>query len=318
VRAGLDEALQPMLTAWQDSLDAHPRSGEPLHLRLELPVTADGAPAVVLEDALGGLHGAAEDPLGTAPLWIDLQASRLTKADKSGNSGKSGKSGKSGQSAASGTARAAVGAPAEARPKGPRAQKPKAPTIHVRKLVLPWLRALASAAMGRPARGRVIAPGAVVDLAACTDVAAARRQLEALLSAWREALGGPQPWPTAVATGLAWLEARQPQPAKAPEADDPDEGARAGSAPAPGKTEAELDAKAAQAYEGGYNSAVPGEGREACLQRLYPDFASLRAQPGFEAATRALYEPLLAWSQAHAQASGLDGVPEDDEGESDD
>lgn len=99
---------------------------------------------------------------------------------------------------------------------------------------------------------------------------------------------------------------------------DPDDAAETGSAPAQGKSEAELDAKAAQAYEGGYLGRASGEGREACLQRLYPDFASLRAQPAFEPATRALYEPLLAWSLAHAQARILEGLPEDDEDGSDD
>ena len=50
---------------------------------------------------------------------------------------------------------------------------------------------------------------------------------------------------------------------------------------------------------------VAGEGREACLARLYPDHASLIADPGFDAASQRLYAPFKAWLDAHAQAEIL-------------
>ena len=82
------------------------------------------------------------------------------------------------------------------------------------------------------------------------------------MQACREGLGGDSPLPTAVKTGVAWLS--KPETARA-------------------------------AYEGQFRSPVPGEGQEACLARVFPDFDTLSAHPDFETATRRLYEPYQQW-----------------------
>ena len=81
--------------------------------------------------------------------------------------------------------------------------------------------------------------------------------------------------PTAVQTGLAFL-------------DDPE--------------------KAWLVYDGSDFSPVPGEGKEACLARLYPDFAALSAQPDFESSTRLLYEPYKEWLASHVRVELLSAV----------
>ncbi len=58
--------------------------------------------------------------------------------------------------------------------------------------------------------------------------------------------------------------------------------------------------KAHEAYEGRHNSATPGEGTEPSLARLFPDYESLAADPGFESASQRLYQPFLAWLGTHA------------------
>jgi hypothetical protein len=40
------------------------------------------------------------------------------------------------------------------------------------------------------------------------------------------------------------------------------------------------------AYEGQFRSPVPGEGQEACLARIFPDFVSLAGHSDFDAATQ--------------------------------
>ncbi|CAD5371681.1 RecBCD enzyme subunit RecC [Rubrivivax sp. A210] len=149
------------------------------------------------------------------------------------------------------------------------------------KLFAPWLRGLAAAACGGPVGGIVIGSDAVARLAPLQPDEA-RDTLLALMRACRDGLLGSAPWPTAARTGLAWLTK------------DP--------------------AKAAEAYDGAAFSAMPGEGREPCLARLYPDFATLAAQPGFEEATRRLYEPCIAWLAAAAGVEPLQANDEPDHG----
>jgi exodeoxyribonuclease V gamma subunit len=95
------------------------------------------------------------------------------------------------------------------------------------------------------------------------------------MRACQAGLGGSKPMPTAVQTGLAFLK-------------DP--------------------AKAWLAYDGSDFSPVPGEGKEACLARLYPDFATLSAQDEFESATRLLYEPYREWLASHVNFELLSDV----------
>ncbi len=140
------------------------------------------------------------------------------------------------------------------------------------KLVSAWLRCLASAACGCPTGGIVIGEAALVRLDAIEPGDALPVLLDLML-AYHDGLAGSQPLPTAIRTGIAWLT-------------QPD--------------------KAAAAFDGQFRSPVPGEGKEPCLARLFADFASLQAQPQFEAATRRLYGPYLSWLDTHASVQLLE------------
>lgn len=157
--------------------------------------------------------------------------------------------------------------------------KKSGPLPRADKLVTAWVRCLASAACGCPADGIVIGEGALVQVSAPEPDAALPLLLD-LMRACREGLGGSAPLPTAVQTGSAWLSR-------------PDQ--------------------AAAVFEGQFNSPLPGEGKEACLARLFPDFASLQGQPQFDAASRRLYEPFLQWLERHVSVRMLnpDAVAQD-------
>ena len=124
------------------------------------------------------------------------------------------------------------------------------------------LRCLASAACGQPAEGWLIGADAVLRVTP-PDAEDARTTLLALMGHFSDGLSGHRPMPTAVRTGLAILQ----------------------------------DAGAARtAFEGsGDFGGASGEGREACLARLYPDFAALRGEPAFEPSSRALYAAYGDW-----------------------
>jgi len=223
-QAELAQALLPVLGAWREVLDAHPLACDKQPLRWSCPQDS----SLVLDDWLTGLRA----PSALAPaVWLELQSGKLTTKK---------------------------GAPRPDR------------------LLAAWLRALASAAcadgmaqgMADDVRdqaadagviGIVVGADALVRVRAPLDATAT---LQDLLLAYREGLGGDRPWPTALRTGLAWL-------------DDP--------------------ASARAVYEGQTHSPVAGEGEEACLARSHPDFASLQAEPGFESVTRRLYQPYQAW-----------------------
>ena len=66
------------------------------------------------------------------------------------------------------------------------------------------------------------------------------------------------------------------------------------------------------AYDGGQGRF--GERAEACLQRLYPDFESLSAGGGFEAASHRLYHAFVAWAGA-LPFEPLADAAHDDEGD---
>ena len=159
------------------------------------------------------------------------------------------------------------------------------------KLVLAWLRDLAATASGHVVRGVMVGADARVHLAprgaeGALTSQAARETLFDLMHALREGLAGGMPFPTAVRTGLAFL--------------------------------GENPGLARGIYEGNPHRGVRGEGHEASLARLAPDFASLVARPGFETATRRLYAPYQAWLASHVTVEELPGRAElddeDDEG----
>lgn len=145
------------------------------------------------------------------------------------------------------------------------------PTLRQDKLVTAWVRCLASAACGHPVTGLVIGAGAAVHVRPPPE-AEARTLLAALMSACHAGLTQDRPTPTAVQTGLAFLKDA---------------------------------AKARLAYEGSDFSPMPGESREPCLARLYPDFDTLSASPEFESSSRLLYEPYLDWLSTHVEVEML-------------
>ena len=157
------------------------------------------------------------------------------------------------------------------------------PTVREDKLVAAWVRCLASAACGHPASGIVIGAGAAVHVTP-PECAQAITVLATLMHACHDGLSGNSPMPTAVQTGLVFLEDA---------------------------------AKAWLAYDGSDFSPVPGEGKETCLARLYPDFAALSAQPDFESSTRLLYGPYKEWLARHVRVELLADVAQPEAAEND-
>ncbi|WP_296948791.1 exodeoxyribonuclease V subunit gamma [uncultured Massilia sp.] len=147
--------------------------------------------------------------------------------------------------------------------------KKKKGALRVDKLIAPWLCQLAACAAGTPVTGYLVARDAEVEIAPL-DCAAAHAQLTRLVALWRANLDAPLP--VACRTALAWL----------------------------------ADARQAEGVYDGPEFAVEGapppERDEVALQRLWPDFAALSAQPGWEATATALYGPLLEWAATHARA----------------
>jgi exodeoxyribonuclease V gamma subunit len=138
------------------------------------------------------------------------------------------------------------------------------------KLLGAWVRCLASAACGQPAEGWLIGADAVLRVQP-PDAAEARVTLSRLMVCFSEGLSGDKPLPTAVRTGLALIQ-------------DP--------------------GNARAAYEGN-DFGGPGEGREACLARLFPDFAALRAEPEFEPRSYELYGAYGDWLSTHVTVEAL-------------
>lgn len=125
------------------------------------------------------------------------------------------------------------------------------------KLVAAWVRQLASAAAGHPVAGWLVARDAVLEMAPLAQDEALDT-LRDLVRLWRANLNNPLP--VACRTALAAL---------APKGD-------------PRAT-----------YDGGYQ--LHGEVEDACLARLWPDFAALRAAGGWMEVAQELYGPLTRW-----------------------
>lgn len=124
------------------------------------------------------------------------------------------------------------------------------------KLIGPWLRQLASAAMGTPVTGYLVARDAVLTMAPL-DPHQAHAQLTALAALWRRNLD--QPLPVACKSALALLQGGDPR----------------------------------TTYEGGFE--LSGEVDDLCLARLWPDFASLTASGEWAQLAQALYGALADW-----------------------
>ncbi|MBX3636505.1 MAG: exodeoxyribonuclease V subunit gamma, partial [Rubrivivax sp.] len=154
------------------------------------------------------------------------------------------------------------------------------------RLVAAWLRALAAAAGGHAVTSVLIGADAVATIAplAGDEMPGARETLLDLMRACQASDIGDAPWPTVLRTGLAWLdEAGRPH----------------------------------TVFEGSSRSPVPGEGREPCLARLFPDFEALQQDPGFEDATRRLYAAYSLWLSVKPALQPLEGARAGD-GEDDD
>ncbi len=155
---------------------------------------------------------------------------------------------------------------------------------HIRPERLPfaWLRSLMAAAAGRAVGGVLIGTDGVITVSPLPvdGAEAARALLDDLLAASDDGLNADAPLPTALGTGLAALDEKG-QPAKV--------------------------------YDGG--TRWRGEGREACLARLFPDFAALAAEPGFLPASQRLYAPFAAWIERHVSVADLPGAKVDEQAE---
>jgi len=127
------------------------------------------------------------------------------------------------------------------------------------KLLLPWLRQLASSAAGSPVTGYLVARDAVVEMAPL-ESDESLQVLHDLARLWRANLDAPLP--VACRTALAHL--------------------------------AEADPRAT--YDGGFE--LRGEVDDLCLARLWPDFDALVAAGGWPDLAEALYGPLARWMES--------------------
>ena len=135
------------------------------------------------------------------------------------------------------------------------------------KLIAPWLRQLASAAVGQPVTGYLVARDAILTLAPL-DAQTAHAQLGELVALWRRNLD--QPLPTACKTALALLQGGDPR----------------------------------ATYDGGFE--ISGEGEDLCLARLWPDFASLAEGGDWAVTAEALYQPLASWLDRQVSVAALE------------
>ena len=139
---------------------------------------------------------------------------------------------------------------------------PKA-TARVDKLLLAWVRSLASAACGVSAQGVLVGRDGVLDIAPMPQPEASA-MLTTLLALWQDGLSAPLPLPPR--TALAWLGGKD----------------------------------ALAQYEG--TPMRRGEREEPCMARVFPDFAALTADGRFETLARSIHAPLLEWAGQHVRA----------------
>jgi exodeoxyribonuclease V gamma subunit len=142
------------------------------------------------------------------------------------------------------------------------------------KILLAWLRQLASAAMQTAAApalaGVLIGSDGMVDMAPLAPEAS-RQTLEKLIECWLD--GMARPLPVGSRTAMAYLDGGD-----------------------------KAEAKARAAYQGGFDR--PGEADyEPCLARLWPDFDALQANPEWESCIARLYGDLYRWLSMSGQAT---------------
>jgi exodeoxyribonuclease V gamma subunit len=174
--------------------------------------------------------------------------------------------------------RAGVGGPVLIELRASRiARGKKDPQPRPEKFVETWLRLLAAAATGEAVSAVLVGTDAVATVAplAADEAPQARATLLDLMQAAAASAVGDEPWPTALRTGLALL------------ADD---------------------GSARTVYEGSGHGGPPGEGREPCLARLFPDYETLAAVPGFDTATTRLYAAYRGWLAAQVSLQRLEGA----------
>ncbi|WP_079420253.1 exodeoxyribonuclease V subunit gamma [Thiomonas intermedia] len=124
-------------------------------------------------------------------------------------------------------------------------------------LVEAWVRQLIASACGEQVQGVLIGVGARVRVPPL-EPPQAREHLHALLCAWHEGMSSPLPF--AARTALADVKGGHGQ----------------------------------QTYDGGFKTG--GEVEEPCLARVYPDYATLRADGRFDTYKGALFQPLFDWA----------------------
>jgi len=136
------------------------------------------------------------------------------------------------------------------------------------KLIGPWLRQLAAAAMGERVGGVLVARDASLAMAPL-ECGQALAQLETLVALWRSNLD--RPLPVACKTALAHFSGGD----------------------------------ARETYDGGFE--IDGEVTDPCLARLWPEFALLRAAGGWPLVAEALYGPLVAWLKDSVTVTRFEG-----------
>jgi exodeoxyribonuclease V gamma subunit len=129
-----------------------------------------------------------------------------------------------------------------------------------------WLRQLAAAAAGTPVTGFLVARDVVVSFLPL-EPETARTTLATLAALWRRNLDAPLP--VAARTALVLLTGGDP----------------------------------ALAYDGAPQQ--PGEGKDLCLARLWPEYALLAAEPDWPESAAALYGQLVDWAARHVQVLPL-------------
>jgi exodeoxyribonuclease V gamma subunit len=133
------------------------------------------------------------------------------------------------------------------------------------KLITAWVRTIAASACGIPVQGVIVGRDATVTvnpLPANQAVTA----LTTLMDVWREGLSAPLPLPSRTALALV-------------------DGVK----------------DVAGVYEGSrfLRGGSRGEGEEACLSRMYPDYEALCADGRFPALAERVFGPVVEWIKAH-------------------
>ena len=174
-RAHLGALLLPMLRCWCRVRADHPRQVPRRALRF-------GHPAMPMEDWLDRLVAGPGE--GDAPLWLDLDPTRLLEKASSEGSPKA--------------------AADQNTPKNP-----KRPLLRTHRLVQPWVRSLLAAASDAPTGGLLVGRDCVLAIPPM-DPDAARATLSVLVGAWRA--GMEAPLPVAIRTALAFATDQDPLP----------------------------------------------------------------------------------------------------------